>query len=247
MDCTPLVSWIETLLPTFSEVESLAFQNHLYGCFILMEDIAQGILSYSNGTLSKINGTFRLVANETFGEWGIRYYGFVMDGRTAWVSCPSAYQAVWMDLFQALSHLRSVEAGKAVDAMEDSLITLLQRHLPADAFFFIALENEGSLPPDAVERVFRILAPPVLSSLGGPPASPSVPASPSLPASVEVIEPVTPEPPASPPSDGDEAPSSALSQAQCDPPRIKRRLAVTRRRTGKDSIKPSLATTRRRK
>ena len=259
MDCTPLVSWIETLLPTFSEVESLAFQNHLYGCFILMEDIAQGILSYSNGTLSKINGTFRLVADETFGEWGIRYYGFVMDGRTAWVNCPSAYQAVWMDLFQALSQLRSVEAGKAVDAMEDSLITLLQRHLPVDAFFFIALENEGSLPPDAVERVFRLLegdtsvplhplsqrggckslSPPVLSSLGGPPAS--------LPASVEVIEPVTPLAPASPSSDGDEAPSSALSQAQCDPPRIKRRLAVTRRRTGKESIKPSLATTRRRK
>ncbi len=240
MDCTPLVSWIETLLPTFSEVESLAFQNHLYGCFILMEDIAQGILSYSNGTLSKINGTFRLVADETFGEWGIRYYGFVMDGRTAWVNCPSAYQAVWMDLFQALSQLRSVEAGKAVDAMEDSLITLLQRHLPADAFFFIALENEGSLPPDAVERVFRLLA---------SPASPSVPASvpASLPASVEVIEPVTPLAPASPSSDGDEAPSSALSQAQCDPPRIKRRLAVTRRRTGKESIKPSLATTRRRK
>jgi len=236
MDCTPLVSWIETLLPTLSEVESLAFQNHLYGCFILMEDIAQGILSYSDGTLAKTNGTFRLVADETFGEWGIRYYGFVMDGRTAWVSCPPAYQAVWMDLFQALSQLRSVEAGKAVDAMEESLITRLQRHLPADAFFFIALENEGSLPPDAVERVFRLLA---------SPASPSVPVS--LPASVEVNDPVTPEPPASPPSDGDEEPSSALSQAQCDPPRIKRRLAVTRRRTGKESIKPSLATTRRRK
>ena len=225
MDSTLLVSWIERLLPTFSECESLSFQNHLYGCFILMEDIAQGILSYSDGTLTKTNGGFRLVADETFGEWGIRYYGFVMDGRTAWVSCPPAYQAMWMGLFQALSRMRSVEAGKAVDEMEDSLITLLQRHLPADAFFFIALENEGSLPPDAVERVFRLLQ-------GGGCLNPVPPVS-SAPLTSSAS--LTPVPPS---LDEDEEPSSALSHARCDLPRIKRRLAVTRRRTGKEAIKP---------
>ena len=58
-------------------------QNHLYGCFIIMEDIAQHKVNVDGTIISTPKFTFDL--DKQFSEIGLRY-GFAMDTKLALAS-----------------------------------------------------------------------------------------------------------------------------------------------------------------
>ncbi len=225
MDHTNLVSCIQAEVDRHKE-DSLALlrlQNHLYGCFIVIEDLAQSILDLKDGYL--VGNYFRLHVEKQFDQIGIRYYGFVMDGKAVYDSYSNHYKKLWLTLFQEIKRIRSMES---VDQLEDSVIQELQM-IPKDyAFFMNALEHDGNLSPDWVEKALCLLHPSLIEEKE---------------VAKEVEETETEE---------TEVKQTALSSAKSDRPmgapklsQKIRKLAITRRQRSHSSIKPSLSTTRR--
>ena len=119
MDTSGLISCIRHELDTRRGIPALAFQNHLYGCFIVMEDLAQGILEEVEGTLTG-NSLYLNLATQ-FGQIGIRYYGFVMDGKAVLEDVPARYQEAWRAVFKGIR----VAGSETVDRIEDEVIQLM--------------------------------------------------------------------------------------------------------------------------
>ena len=128
---------------------SLILQNHLYGCFIIMEDIALEKFEMNGTVLSTPTFTFDL--DKQFSEIGIRY-GFIMDTKLN-LECNSEYKDTWIAQFKSIHLEKSIET---VDKIEDSLIETIQNIKPDDAFFINALET-GSLPQEWIEKVLKLL------------------------------------------------------------------------------------------
>ena len=138
-------------LASLTGLASLQFQNHLYGCYFVMEDLAQGVLTLTG---TRIKGLTSWDLEREFGRIGLRY-GFIMDTKLALPPCPE-YQAAWMALFRDLSAKKKVEE---VDQVEDAINeiavkTLLSEH----AFFLKALEN-GSLNQEWIAKALALLDP----------------------------------------------------------------------------------------
>ena len=132
---------------------SLKLQNHIYGCFIIMEDIAQGVVDVSGNVISTPKFSFDL--DEKFGDIGIRY-GFAMDSKLAVEEFNTEYKTGWLELFRNIDLQRDI--GE-VDKIEDCLIPVIQTAVKAEeAFFFNALET-GSLPQEWIELAFTLLNP----------------------------------------------------------------------------------------
>jgi hypothetical protein len=90
---------------------------------------------------------------ERFSEIGIRY-GFVMDTKLTLKDYPASYQEAWLHTFRDLGVLQDIEY---VDAAEECLIEIIQKHIaPEDAYFVHALES-GSLPQEWVSKVLSLL------------------------------------------------------------------------------------------
>lgn len=151
MDTTTLLSCIQRELSLRKGVSALAFQNHLYGCFIVMEDLAQGILDEVEGSLT--GNSLYLNLDTQFGQIGIRYYGFVMDGKAVLDDAPDDYKEAWRVLFRGV---RGAEA-ETVDRVEDEVIAIMRE--AEDGYFLNALEHDGSLSADYVEKVVYLLHP----------------------------------------------------------------------------------------
>jgi hypothetical protein len=135
-----------------SSLYSLKLQNHLYGCFIVMEDIAQGSVKVGEGN-SIIAAKYTFNLDKQFAEIGIRY-GFAMDSKLVLEGFGAEYKLMWLNIF---SEVKSVAES---DRVEDCIIETIQKIVKAeDAFFINALET-GSLPQEWVERVFALLAQP---------------------------------------------------------------------------------------
>jgi hypothetical protein len=170
MDTTRLLTIVRQELSRVSRVSgvpSLALQNHLYGCFIVMEDIAQGTLdaigadtgAEAKDGLHLIRDSLHLSLPEQFGYIGIRYYGFILDGASALNDCSAEYKEAWMDLFREMSLLREMDI---VDELEDKIIGVLQElhaEKPEDGFFLHALEQNGCLSPEWSEKALFLLYP----------------------------------------------------------------------------------------
>ena len=150
MDTTRLITCIQKELSERKGASSMIFQNHLYGCFIVMEDIAQGILDVSDGYLT--GNALYLNLDKQFGQIGIRYYGFTMDGKAVLEDITDEYKQAWMEVFRVGLEIDSV------DRIEDEVIRLSE-DVKEDNFFMNAMEHDGSLTPDWVEKALYALHP----------------------------------------------------------------------------------------
>lgn len=126
---------------------SLILQNHLYGCFIIMEDIALGVYNITDTVLS--TPTFTFDYDKQFSDIGIRF-GFLMDTKLSTAFSPD-YKEAWLKQFKEIDLEREIAT---VDSIEDSLIEVIQE--VTDNFFMNALET-GSLPQEWLEKVLELL------------------------------------------------------------------------------------------
>jgi len=141
---------IRSSLSEAKGLASLQLQNHLYGCFIIMEDIANHVLTYSDGILKGSN--FSIDLNTKFSMIGLRY-GFVMDTQLILSHPNPSYKSAWLSCFQDGKDLRSV------DSIEDQIITILKEVVPSEESFFLHSLESGSLPQEWVEKMLALLLP----------------------------------------------------------------------------------------
>jgi hypothetical protein len=163
MDLERLKSVILNQINGVNGLYSLQLQNHIYGCFVLMEDIAQSSADISDTTLTySENTTFNY--DTQFSEIGIKY-GFVNSEKVTLTKYNSEYKELWMNCFRELDLLQDITL---VDQIEDIIINLVCNSIPNDdAFFYNALET-GTLSEDFINKVMKLLEPPV-----APPPSPA--------------------------------------------------------------------------
>jgi len=133
---------------------SLMIQNHLYGCFIIMEDIAQHKVNVDGTIISTPKFTFDL--DKQFSEIGLRY-GFVMDTKLALNTFNPEYKETWLRQFKDIDIAQNIEE---VDKIEESLIEIIQTIKSEDAFFISALET-GTLPQEWIGKILNLLNPDV--------------------------------------------------------------------------------------
>jgi hypothetical protein len=154
MDITVLKNAIQQQLLGTSGLYSLQLQNHIYGCFIIMEDIAQKTVELSENQL--IGPSYSFDMKERFSEIGIRY-GFAMDTKLTLKDYTASYQEAWLQTFRDLGVLQEIEY---VDATEESLIQIIQQQVkPEDAYFVQAL-GSGSLPQVWINKALSLLLSP---------------------------------------------------------------------------------------
>jgi hypothetical protein len=154
MDLTPLKTAVQHELSNRIGISSLIVQNHIYGCYLIMEDIANKVLEFSDGCLK--NGSFTLDLTQNFSKIGIRY-GFLMDTKLVLDSVESAYQEEWIKIFEQLQSRHDIEE---VDQIEDVLNELIQKTIPSeDSFFLHALES-GRLPQEWMDKVLKLFEAP---------------------------------------------------------------------------------------
>jgi hypothetical protein len=146
-----LIQELSAQLPLHRGIASLALQNHIYGCFLLMEDLAQKAATLTGTHIQP----FDWDVVEDFSEIGMRY-GFIMDRQLADEvdSFSDSYQAAWVAWFQQVAEEKQVEK---VDETEDRIISLLRQTVPAEeAFFSHALET-GELSIEWKNKAVKML------------------------------------------------------------------------------------------
>ena len=151
MDLDKIKSAVLSELTDINGLNSLKLQNHIYGCFIIMEDIAQGVLDLSGSTISTSKFSFNL--DKQFADIGIRY-GFVMDTGLALNNYDTSYKENWLKYFNDIYIQHDIEE---VDKIEDCILEVLQSSLKADdAFFFNAIDT-GTLTQEWIEKALRLI------------------------------------------------------------------------------------------
>jgi hypothetical protein len=177
MDITVLKNAVQQQLLGTSGLYSLQLQNHIYGCFIIMEDIAQKTVELSENKL--VGPSYSFDMKERFSEIGIRY-GFAMDTKLTLKEYPSSYQEAWLQTFRNLGVLQDIEC---VDTTEECLIEIIQKQVkPEDAYFVQAL-GSGSLPQVWINKVLSFL-------LSEKPVEPVPVEQVAAPVPVEIVAPV---------------------------------------------------------
>lgn len=132
-------------------LNSLKIQNHIYGCYVIMEDISLGKLSIVGKKLTGPKISFDL--DTRFAEIGIRF-GFLTDTKLILDVCSTEYKREWLALFVELSRTHSVDKS---DAVEDYINELIVKEIKAeDAFFLNAIET-GMLQHDWLDRAISLL------------------------------------------------------------------------------------------
>ena len=151
MDITHLKNAIQQQLTNTSGITSLQLQNHIYGCFIMMEDIAQKTVELVDHQL--VGPSYSFDIYEHFSEIGVRY-GFVMDTKLIVQSVSDVYRDAWLQTFKDLAMLQDIEY---VDSTEECLIDLIQKLIPEQDAYFIQALKTGSLPQLWVQKVLTLL------------------------------------------------------------------------------------------
>jgi hypothetical protein len=152
MDLNKIKSAILNQLTNTNGLYSLKLQNHIYGCFIIMEDLAEDTVTLSDMVLSTTKYRFDL--DKQFNMIGIRF-GFVMDTHLLLDRFSPEYHDLWIELFK---HVYSTKDLTEIDKIEDSIIEIVQGvfKYDNDAFFIHALET-GSLPQEWIEKVLGLI------------------------------------------------------------------------------------------
>ena len=268
MDLTKIKSAILNQLTDTNSLYSLKLQNHLYGCFIIMEDLAQDRVTLSDMVLSTPKYKFDL--DKQFHMIGIRY-GFIMDTQLAFDKFSPEYHDVWIDFFKRVYSTKDLTE---VDRIEDYIIEVVQGafvRAQDDAFFINALET-GSLPQEWIERVLGLIngtattntnAAATTNTNATTTTNATTNTNTNAVATTTVIDSYTTNMPVTDSSittnttiekavekasSDEEVHTNAITRAIVEKPiRSRRHLAITRKTNGKpDSKKKNLAKTRRR-
>lgn len=132
-------------------LNSLKIQNHIYGCYVIMEDISQGKLSVIGKKIIGPKISFDL--DTRFSEIGIRF-GFLTDTKLILDVYSTEYKREWLTLFVELSHTHSVDKS---DTVEDFINEHIVREIkPEDAFFLNAIET-GMLQYEWLDKAILLL------------------------------------------------------------------------------------------
>jgi hypothetical protein len=163
MDLDKIKSSVLHQLLTGDGLYSLKVQNHIYGCFIIMEDIAQKTVDVS-GTLL-INPKYTFDFDKQFNEIGIRY-GFAMDTKLILDKYDPVYKSTWLQYFNDIDLAQNIND---VDTIEDCLIEIIQKNIRSENAFFLNALETGSLSHEWIDKILSYLnqLPPV------PPSSPN--------------------------------------------------------------------------
>lgn len=144
-------------------LNSLKIQNHIYGCYVVMEDISQGSLTVEGGKLIGSKISFDL--EERFEELGVRF-GFLADTKLILEDCLAEYKREWLALFVELSKSRSVDKS---DAVEDAINEIIVREIKSEDAFFVNAIDTGMLPHEWLDKAISLLTGRALSSPVKPP------------------------------------------------------------------------------
>ena len=155
MDLAKIKSVVLNQLTNTNGLYSLKLQNHIYGCFIVMEDIAQHTIDISGTTLSIPKFTFD--CDKQFNEIGLRY-GFAMDTKLILDTFTPEYKATWLQYFKDIDIAQDINE---VDKIEDCLIEVVQSLVKVEENFFISALETGSLPQEWIEKVLNLINPPL--------------------------------------------------------------------------------------
>lgn len=150
MDLSDIKSAVLRQLSEKTGIDSLKIQNHIYGCFIVMEDIAQQHIAFSNNIIS--NGKFIFDLDKQFSEIGIRY-GFIMDTKLLFHDYEKLYKDMWIKYFNIVHHSHNIEQA---DTIEDALIEIIQSQVPSNEAFFINSLESGTLSQEWIDKVISL-------------------------------------------------------------------------------------------
>ena len=225
MDLTKIKSTVLNQLTNTNGLYSLKLQNHIYGCFIIMEDLAQGSVKLSGTILSTPKYSFDL--DKQFSTIGVRY-GFALDTHLILETCSPDYHNTWIQYFKDIYSAKDI---KDVDNIEDCIIEVVQSCVKSDEAFFVTALETGSLPQEWIDKVINLLHPQSEATV--------------IPEEEKVLEKVLEK------EKDEEVLETALVKAVIEKPLITRRyLATTRRSHPNTDITPlkkkALAKTRRR-
>ena len=126
MESSRMEHIISNQLSNTNGLYSLKLQNHIYGCFIIMEDIAQGVVDVSGTILTTPKFSFDF--DGRFNEIGIRY-GFALDTKLAFDEFSPDYKDIWIKTFKEIDIARDISE---VDKIEDSIIAVIQKIVSAE-------------------------------------------------------------------------------------------------------------------
>lgn len=130
---------------------SLQLQNHIYGCYFLMEDIAMSHVSHAGTTVSTTSHSFDY--EKGFAEIGLRY-GFLMDTKLELAEWLPAYQTAWLRCFAEMGASHDVDT---VDKIEDTLNAAVLRSIDKEEGFFMNAVEHGALTRDWIDKVLHVL------------------------------------------------------------------------------------------
>ena len=128
---------------------SVKIQNHIYGCFVLMEDIAQGHVDVFDNTVTYSDPVTEFNYDRQFSDIGLKY-GFVSNDNLSLTEYSTEYKNAWLECFHTMDLVQDIELS---DKIEDILIGAINSYISSDSNYFnIALEN-GTLTDDAINRL----------------------------------------------------------------------------------------------
>jgi hypothetical protein len=133
-----------------TSLELLQVQNHIYGCFILMEDIVGKPNALQEYNYTNANYTFNI--DEQFEEIGIRY-GFLMDTKLIYESYLPEYKAAWLEIYRDIGQKTTDDS----DRLEDEIIELIKTSVAPEMAFFLHALQTGSLSQEWLHKVIKIL------------------------------------------------------------------------------------------
>jgi hypothetical protein len=151
MDLTKIKSAVLNQLNNTNGLYSLKIQNHIYGCFIVMEDIAQNIVDLSDSIITTPKYTFDL--DKQFSDIGLRY-GFAMDSKLALDTFNPEYKQAWLEYFKDINIVCDINES---DKIEDAIIEIIQTTIKSEDSFFIKALDTGSLPQEWIEKVLSLI------------------------------------------------------------------------------------------
>lgn len=162
IDCTQLADAVrhEFTVKPVDILQSIKLQNHIYGCFIVMEDIAQKTVGFQVNVISTADFSFDL--DTEFGEIGLRY-GFVMDMNLMLTEYAPEYKAAWLAYFQMMNGATDMTSS---DAVEDALIHVMDETVREEDAYFSQAITTGVLPHIWMSKLLTILKAAIMGPKG---------------------------------------------------------------------------------
>jgi hypothetical protein len=143
--------------PEQNDFNSLCFQNHLYGCFSVLEVLAEGGADLSGNLYSSDEMVFDLSAN--FEQVGATF-GFLLSSNcniNYSSNCSSNYKTAWLWAWAEIGSKKKIET---VDLLESSLFSTISTFE-----YFKGALDDGSLPDELEAKALTLEIKPVKNSI----------------------------------------------------------------------------------